>query len=174
MNLKEQFDGALFLDIGSAILFGDGADTVRDLYEELVLDGVIEALDDDGYLTQSLEELVDVLPEGAKVRVRYDLHNADKVWLLTLDGVYLGEAQWNGHVKEAFAQSRMDQLRQERADNKVRRGEQIIAEAQAELILGFWWQLATATLFMAVFVTAFSLMTDALRDALDPKLRGLE
>jgi peptide/nickel transport system permease protein len=27
---------------------------------------------------------------------------------------------------------------------------------------------------MAVFVTAFSLMADALRDALDPKLRGLE
>ena len=36
------------------------------------------------------------------------------------------------------------------------------------------WQLAAATAFMAVFVTAFSLMTDALRDALDPKLRGLE
>ena len=35
-------------------------------------------------------------------------------------------------------------------------------------------QLAAATIFMAVFVTAFSLMTDALRDALDPKLRGLE
>nr|MBI3523851.1 ABC transporter permease [Betaproteobacteria bacterium] len=50
----------------------------------------------------------------------------------------------------------------------------MLAEAQAELILGHWWQLATATLFMAVFVTAFSLMTDALRDALDPKLRGLE
>jgi oligopeptide transport system permease protein len=50
----------------------------------------------------------------------------------------------------------------------------MLAEAQAELILGYWWQLATATLFMAVFVTAFSLMTDALRDALDPKLRGLE
>ncbi len=50
----------------------------------------------------------------------------------------------------------------------------MLAEAQAELILGHWWQLATATLFMAVFVTAFSLMADALRDALDPKLRGLE
>ncbi len=50
----------------------------------------------------------------------------------------------------------------------------MLAEAQSELILGYWWQLATATLFMAVFVTAFSLMTDALRDALDPKLRGLE
>jgi oligopeptide transport system permease protein len=50
----------------------------------------------------------------------------------------------------------------------------MLAEAQSELLLGHWWQLATATLFMAVFVTAFSLMTDALRDALDPKLRGLE
>jgi peptide/nickel transport system permease protein len=50
----------------------------------------------------------------------------------------------------------------------------MLAEAQNELILGHWWQLATATLFMAVFVTAFSLMADALRDALDPKLRGLE
>ena len=50
----------------------------------------------------------------------------------------------------------------------------MLAEAQAELILGHWWQLAAATLFMAVFVTAFSLMTDALRDALDPKLRGAD
>lgn len=50
----------------------------------------------------------------------------------------------------------------------------MLAEAQGELILGHWWQLATATAFMAVFVTAFSLFTDALRDALDPKLRGLE
>lgn len=50
----------------------------------------------------------------------------------------------------------------------------MLAEAQAELILGHWWQLAAATLFMAVFVTAFSLMADAARDALDPKLRGLE
>ena len=50
----------------------------------------------------------------------------------------------------------------------------MLAEAQSELILGHWWQLVAATLFMAVFVTAFSLFTDALRDALDPKLRGLE
>jgi len=50
----------------------------------------------------------------------------------------------------------------------------MLAEAQSELLLGHWWQLAAATLFMATFVTAFSLVTDALRDALDPKLRGLE
>jgi len=48
----------------------------------------------------------------------------------------------------------------------------MLAEAQSELILGHWWQLATATVFMAVFVTAFSLMADAWRDALDPKLKG--
>jgi peptide/nickel transport system permease protein len=29
----------------------------------------------------------------------------------------------------------------------------------------------TTTVFMATFVTAFALLTDALRDALDPKLR---
>jgi peptide/nickel transport system permease protein len=50
----------------------------------------------------------------------------------------------------------------------------MLAEAQSELILGYWWQLVAATVFMAVFVTAFSLMADAVRDALDPKLRGLE
>ena len=50
----------------------------------------------------------------------------------------------------------------------------MLSEAQSELILGYWWQLVAATAFMAVFVTAFSLMTDAVRDALDPKLRGLE
>ena len=49
----------------------------------------------------------------------------------------------------------------------------MLAEAQSELLLGRWWQLAAATLFMATFVTAFSLLTDALRDALDPRLRGL-
>lgn len=50
----------------------------------------------------------------------------------------------------------------------------MLAEAQNDLILGHWWQLAAATAFMATFVTAFSLLTDALRDALDPKLRGLD
>jgi oligopeptide transport system permease protein len=50
----------------------------------------------------------------------------------------------------------------------------MLAEAQNELILGYWWQLTAVTVFMAVFVTAFALFTDALRDALDPKLRGLE
>jgi oligopeptide transport system permease protein len=47
----------------------------------------------------------------------------------------------------------------------------MLSEAQTELVLGKWWQLVAATAFMATFVTAFALLTDALRDAMDPKLR---
>src|SRR5215469_3137015 len=49
----------------------------------------------------------------------------------------------------------------------------MLNEAQNELILGKWWQLAAAGTAMALLVTAFSLFTDELRDALDPKLKGL-
>ncbi len=78
-------------------------------------------------------DLVALLPEGAKVRVRYDIHDAERVWLLTMDGVYLGEARWDSHREAAFPVPKMDQLRAQRAAGKIRRGEKIIAEAQAEL-----------------------------------------
>ena len=52
-----------------------------------------------------------------------------------------------------------------------RQSSTVIVSPMARLYL---LPLSASTLFMAVFVTAFSLMTDALRDALDPKLRGLE
>lgn len=47
----------------------------------------------------------------------------------------------------------------------------MLNEAQNELILGKWWQLVVAGTAMAVLVTAFSMLTDSLRDALDPKLK---
>jgi oligopeptide transport system permease protein len=47
----------------------------------------------------------------------------------------------------------------------------MLSEAQNELVIGKWWQLFAAGASMAVLVTAFSLFTDALRDALDPKLK---
>jgi peptide/nickel transport system permease protein len=47
----------------------------------------------------------------------------------------------------------------------------MLNEAQNELILGKWWQLVAAASAMAVLVTAFSLFADALRDALDPKVK---
>ena len=46
----------------------------------------------------------------------------------------------------------------------------MLAEAQEELVIGKWWQLVAAGLSMAILVTAISMLTDAMRDALDPKL----
>jgi len=47
----------------------------------------------------------------------------------------------------------------------------MLAEAGSELLLGKWWQITAATAAMALLVTAFSLFTDAMRDALDPRLK---
>ncbi|EQC49547.1 ABC transporter, permease protein [Bacteriovorax sp. BSW11_IV] len=48
----------------------------------------------------------------------------------------------------------------------------MIDDAKLELARGVWWQLAAASLAMFVVVLAFNLLGDALRDALDPKLKG--
>ena len=47
----------------------------------------------------------------------------------------------------------------------------MLSEAQNELVIGKWWQLFAAGASMAILVTAFSMLTDSLRDALDPKLK---
>jgi oligopeptide transport system permease protein len=47
----------------------------------------------------------------------------------------------------------------------------MLAEAQSELVIGKWWQLVAAGTSMAILVTAFSTLTDSLRDALDPKIK---
>lgn len=46
----------------------------------------------------------------------------------------------------------------------------MLTEAQNDLLVGQWWQLLSATAAMSIFVTALSLLTDSLRDALDPKV----
>lgn len=48
----------------------------------------------------------------------------------------------------------------------------MINNAKQELARGVWWGLASATLLMFVLVLAFNLFNDALRDALDPKLKN--
>ena len=48
----------------------------------------------------------------------------------------------------------------------------MIDDAKLELARGVWWQLAGATLAMFIVVLAFNLLGDALRDSLDPKLKG--
>jgi len=50
----------------------------------------------------------------------------------------------------------------------------IINDAKQRLWLGNWWELAGATAAMFFLVLALNLFGDALRDALDPKLRTSE
>jgi peptide/nickel transport system permease protein len=48
----------------------------------------------------------------------------------------------------------------------------MIDDAKLELSRGVWWQLGAATLFMFIIVLALNILGDAIRDALDPKLKG--
>lgn len=48
----------------------------------------------------------------------------------------------------------------------------MINDAKVELMQGVWWQLIFSTIAMFLIVLAFNILSDALRDALDPKLRG--
>ena len=48
----------------------------------------------------------------------------------------------------------------------------MIADAQQELSRGIWWQFVGAILAMFFVILAFNIFGDALRDALDPKLKG--
>lgn len=50
----------------------------------------------------------------------------------------------------------------------------MISDAKLRLWQGHWWELAGATAAMFFIVLAFNLFGDALRDALDPKLRTAE
>jgi peptide/nickel transport system permease protein len=47
----------------------------------------------------------------------------------------------------------------------------MIDDAKMELARGVWWQLFAATFAMFFVVLAFNILGDALRDALDPKLK---
>jgi peptide/nickel transport system permease protein len=48
----------------------------------------------------------------------------------------------------------------------------LINDAKVELMRGVWWQLVFASVAMFLIVLAFNSLSDSLRDALDPKLRG--
>lgn len=78
-------------------------------------------------------DLVDTLEEGEKVRVRFDIHNANQVWLLRMDGRFICTAEWDGNKRAAFPVPFVEQKRADRAAGKIKRGERIIEEAQAEL-----------------------------------------
>jgi peptide/nickel transport system permease protein len=48
----------------------------------------------------------------------------------------------------------------------------MLMTADRELPNGIWWNLTGASVFLFLLVLAFNLLADALRDALDPRLRA--
>jgi putative transposase len=79
------------------------------------------------------KDLVDVLEESEKIRVRYDIHDGSKVWLYRSNGEYLGEGIWDGNKVAAFPISRIEQKRVERAQGIRQRAQREIDRADSEL-----------------------------------------
>jgi ABC-type dipeptide/oligopeptide/nickel transport system permease subunit len=48
----------------------------------------------------------------------------------------------------------------------------MITDAKLEVLRGVWWQLTAGTVAIFILCLALNIVGDALRDALDPKLRG--
>ena len=48
----------------------------------------------------------------------------------------------------------------------------MISDAKVGLLRGIWWELFFATMAMFLLVLVFNILADALRDLLDPKLKG--
>lgn len=80
------------------------------------------------YFNRQLEEL----PYKTSVRVSYDLHDASKVWISDLNGVFICEALWDANKKEGFAKSMMQELKQQRKDRKQKKAMDKYNEAELE------------------------------------------
>ena len=75
--------------------------------------------------------LVDV-PEKTLVRVAYDMHDANQVWISDLQGQFICIAEWNGNKVDGFAKSFKEKLKDGRIDGMVKRKQEGIADAEAE------------------------------------------
>lgn len=83
-------------------------------------------------------ELMGVLPEKAKVRVRFDIHNADTVRILDLaSGKFLGLGVWDGHRRAAFPVPYVENLRDKRQAGIHRRAQGEMDRADDERLLTF-------------------------------------
>lgn len=69
---------------------------------------------------------------GEQVRVAYDLHRAQTVLVKNMDGTIICKAQFEGNKVAAFAQTRIEQLAEQRKQRKVKKAMAQIALAQAE------------------------------------------
>lgn len=93
----------------------DAEDLFRPYEERKVRRGEIE-LFGNRYFSQELAEF-----HGDSVLVGYDIHNADRITVRDEDGRLICYAYWNANKRAYFAQSKVEQARQKRADGRLRR-----------------------------------------------------
>ncbi|MDO4434747.1 MAG: Mu transposase C-terminal domain-containing protein [Alysiella sp.] len=78
------------------------------------------------YFNKAFEEW-----NGCEVRVAYDEHNAERVWLFDDVGRYLGHMDWNANVRDFFPKSVVEQAKDKRIDAQVKRLETKISVVEA-------------------------------------------
>ncbi|EEA0729279.1 DDE-type integrase/transposase/recombinase [Salmonella enterica subsp. enterica serovar Newport] len=77
------------------------------------------------------KELIEVDQE--KVRVAFNPHDAQEVYIRRLDGTFVCTAVWNGNKRAPVPVARVEKAMQERVDRQVKRGQAIIQDAQDSL-----------------------------------------
>lgn len=71
--------------------------------------------------------------DGERCRVHYDIHDPGKVWVWTLAGDFVCEAQLDGNTIDYMPQSALELAREKRVRSAIKRLEQKIDTAKAEL-----------------------------------------
>ncbi|MCG7655903.1 Mu transposase C-terminal domain-containing protein [Wielerella bovis] len=78
------------------------------------------------YFSQDLQEY-----HGDELRVAYNIHNADWVWLFDDDGRFVCKAQWNGNRIDYMSKPFIEQAKDKRVDAQVKRLETKISVVEA-------------------------------------------
>lgn len=78
------------------------------------------------YFSTDLQEY-----HGDNLRVAYNIHNADRIWLFDDDGRFVCKAEWNGNKIDYMPKSFVEQAKDKRVDAQVKRLQTKISVAEA-------------------------------------------
>lgn len=112
----------------SALMVTD--DEARPLFRPQVLRVINRAevnLFNNRYFAPLLEEF-----HGEQVRIAYDIHDVEKIWIYNQKGVFLGVGELDGNKRAHHPQPVIEQLRDKRLQGREKRLEARLEEAHAE------------------------------------------
>ncbi|BCB26449.1 transposase [Sulfurimicrobium lacus] len=105
----------------------ESADLFRP-YKEVTTRRALVQLFSNSYFHRDLEHY-----HGEKVRVGYDIHDAQHVWVRDREGRLICVAEFEGNKRSYFPMSAIEQAAEKRAKGRIKRAEAKIEEAEAEL-----------------------------------------